>query len=132
MRHLRQGVDAGIGSAGAVELKVLPLRQRAHGTIDLALHGPGVLLNLPPAVPGADIFDGELEAGHGLEFTIYKIQLPMLPSPAGRRGAARPVLALIGCERACSSWCPPPRSSSRRRRPPAPIPCWRTRRRSTP
>ena len=37
----------------------------AHGAIDLALHGPRVLLDLPAAVARAGVFDRQLEAGHG-------------------------------------------------------------------
>ena len=64
VRDLGERVHAGIGPARAVELEVAPPGDRPDGAIDLALHGPCVLLNLPAAVARAGVLDGEAEAGH--------------------------------------------------------------------
>src|SRR5262249_6809616 len=47
VRDLADRVHAGVGPARSVELEVLPPCDALHGTIDLALHGLRVLLNLP-------------------------------------------------------------------------------------
>jgi hypothetical protein len=64
MRDLGERMDAGIGSARAVELELPASRDLADGAIDLALHRAGVLLDLPAAVLRAGILDDELEARH--------------------------------------------------------------------
>ena len=48
----------------------------ADGAIDVPLHRPGVLLDLPARVPGPGIFDEELEAGHwGSEGRTQKLEV---------------------------------------------------------
>ena len=64
VRDLAERVDAGVGAARSVQLEVLPAGDGAHGAVDLALHGPRVLLNLPAAVARAGVFDRQLEARH--------------------------------------------------------------------
>ncbi len=65
VRHLGQGVHAGVGAAGPVKLEVLALGQVAHRRHDLARHRAGVLLDLPAAVARAVVLEGQLEARHG-------------------------------------------------------------------
>ena len=55
----------------------------AHGAIDFALHGFGVLLDLPAAVARAGVFDGQFEAWHSVPTSL--IALPRPP----RRSRAR-------------------------------------------
>ena len=64
MRHLRQRVNARVGPARSVQLEVLPAGHGPDRAIDLALDRPGVLLNLPAAVSGAGVLDGQLESRH--------------------------------------------------------------------
>ena len=64
MCDLRERMHSGIGSSGAIELELSPSSHLADGLIDLPLHGSSVLLNLPPAVARAGVFDDELVAGH--------------------------------------------------------------------
>ena len=61
---LARRVDARVGAAGAVELEVLPQGDGADGAIDLALHRPRILLDLPAAVPRPGVLDRQFEAGH--------------------------------------------------------------------
>ena len=84
-------VDARVGAAGAVELEVLPQGDAADGAIDLALHRPRVLLDLPAAVPRSGVFDRQFEAGHRVivsgRFGVRSVQGGLLdrrPSSAGR------------------------------------------------
>ena len=46
------------------ELEVPPASDRFDRAIELALHRPCILLNLPAAVPSAGVLDGEAKAGH--------------------------------------------------------------------
>ena len=73
VRDLRQRVDAGVGAARPVQLEVRAAGRLADRAIDLALHRPRVLLDLPAAVARAGVLDQELEAWHS----------------STRRGAAR-------------------------------------------
>ena len=59
MGYLRDGVDAGIRPAGAVDFEV-GSQEVLGGLAELTLHGPGVVLLLPAAVLGSVIFKGEL------------------------------------------------------------------------
>ena len=63
VRHLRQGVHAGVGAARTGELHLLA-GGRLEGLPHLAGHGARVLLFLPPAVAGAFVFDGQAIGGH--------------------------------------------------------------------
>jgi hypothetical protein len=65
MRHLSQRVNARVGPAGAVKLEVFAAADRSCGLIDLALNRPRVLLDLPPALAGSGVLDGQLESWHG-------------------------------------------------------------------
>jgi hypothetical protein len=61
---LGEGVDAGVGPAGAVEFEFSRAGSLANGAVDLALHRPRVLLDLPAAIAGSRVFDRQLEAHH--------------------------------------------------------------------
>ena len=50
VRDLRERVDAGVGPARAVELEFAASRDLPNRAVDLALHGAGVLPDLPAAV----------------------------------------------------------------------------------
>ena len=63
VRDLGQRVDAGVGAARSVQLEFLAPGRRADGAIDLALHRPGVLLDLPAAVSRAGVLDRSLKRG---------------------------------------------------------------------
>src|SRR5476649_2303304 len=64
MRDLRRRVNTGVGATRSVELEVFSAGDDAHRAIDLTLHGPGVLLNLPAAVARSGVFDRQLQARH--------------------------------------------------------------------
>src|SRR4029078_1099226 len=64
VRHLRQRMHTGIGPSGAVQLEIPSSGDVAHRAIDFSLHGAGIFLNLPAAVPRAGILPRELETGH--------------------------------------------------------------------
>ena len=64
VRDLRERVHAGVGSSRSVELEVRAARRRADRAVDLALHRPRVLLDLPAAVAGSRVFDRQLEPRH--------------------------------------------------------------------
>src|SRR5262245_18022043 len=66
MRRLRDRMDARRRPCGAVQLEILASGHDANRTVDFALDGSRVLLNLPAAVPRSGVFDGELEARHGV------------------------------------------------------------------
>jgi hypothetical protein len=57
-------MHAGVGASGPVQLEITHASRFAHGPIDLAGHGAGILLNLPPAVARAGVLESQLEAGH--------------------------------------------------------------------
>ena len=61
MRDLRDGVDAGVGAAGAIQLEIAATRHGAHRLVDLALNRACVLLNLPAAVARSGVLDRQLE-----------------------------------------------------------------------
>ena len=61
---LCQRMHAGVGASGSVQLEVLTAGYLADRAVDFALNRPGVLLNLPAAVPGAGVLDRQFEAGH--------------------------------------------------------------------
>ena len=63
MRHLRQGVHAGIGPAGPVQPDGLAAEARDRGLQDLLHREPGRLA-LPAHEPGAVVFEHELVARH--------------------------------------------------------------------
>ncbi len=80
------------------------------GTFEVALHRPGVLLDLPPAVAGARVLDGELETRHrwfryatGTRLPCAGVRGPGIlreyvavhPMTAARRVAAAIVLMLV-------------------------------------
>jgi hypothetical protein len=62
MRHLRERMHAGIGASRSVQLELVLIGGGLDRALDLSLHRLRVLLELPPAVPGAGIFDGQLES----------------------------------------------------------------------
>src|SRR5439155_9082187 len=64
VRDLGERMNAGIGAARSVQLEIFAPRYGARCSIEFALHGPGVLLDLPAAVPRARVFDGQFEARH--------------------------------------------------------------------
>ena len=64
VRDLGERMDARIGAARPIQLEVLAAGHRTDGAIDLTLNRPGVLLNLPAAVPRAGVLDRQLEARH--------------------------------------------------------------------
>ena len=57
VRDLRERVHAGVGPSRAVELELPPPRHVRDRPIDLSRDGPRVLLDLPPAVARAGVFD---------------------------------------------------------------------------
>jgi hypothetical protein len=61
MCDLRQGVYACIGSPRAVELEGLDPGDLTNRAIDLPLDRAGVSLNLPSAVTGAGVLDGQFQ-----------------------------------------------------------------------
>src|ERR1700726_1158178 len=63
MRDLPERVHAGVGAAGAMHAHLLSA-DRFHRGLERALHGRGVILDLPARERRAVIFDGELVAGH--------------------------------------------------------------------
>src|SRR5262245_29243178 len=75
MSHLTERMHPCVGASGSIELEVGPAGDIAHGSIDLALHRSRVLLNLPAAVAGPRVLDGQLEPGHGSELTTSGSQL---------------------------------------------------------
>ena len=64
MGDLPEGVHARVGSARAIQLEGALAGHLADRAVDFALHGAGILLNLPAAVPGPGILDEELETRH--------------------------------------------------------------------
>src|SRR5262245_59656907 len=64
MRNLSEGMDTGVRSSGTVQFELTAAGNLANRPIDLPLDGPGVFLDLPPAIPGAGVLDDELETGH--------------------------------------------------------------------
>ena len=64
VRDLAERVHARVGAARAVQLEPVGAERLAHGAVDLALHRPRVLLDLPAAVAGAGVLDEQLEPGH--------------------------------------------------------------------
>src|SRR5438132_4177887 len=62
VRDLRHRVHARIRPTGPVELEFIDAGRLADGAFDFAVYGARVLLNLPPAIAGARVFDGELES----------------------------------------------------------------------
>ena len=67
---LANGVHARVGPPRAIQLECLRAGRGTDGPFDLAGHGPGVLLDLPPAVARAGVFDGEFESGHVVEIIL--------------------------------------------------------------
>jgi hypothetical protein len=63
---LGDGVHAGVGASGTVDLEAVAPGRLAHGLDQLALDGPRVGLDLPAAVARAGVLDGQLEPGHRL------------------------------------------------------------------
>ena len=57
VRHLRKRVHPGVGASGAVQLESRAPGRFAHRAVEFACHRAGVLLNLPPAVARAGVFD---------------------------------------------------------------------------
>ena len=80
MRDLRQRMHAGVGPAGSIQLEVRDTRRLMYRALDLALHRPRVLLNLPAAVAGAGVFDGELEAHGGSALSLHSRWHPTVAS----------------------------------------------------
>ncbi len=64
VRDLAERVHAGIGSPGAVRVELPAAGDVRERSVELALHRPGVLLDLPTAVAGAGVFEGQLVASH--------------------------------------------------------------------
>ena len=64
VRHLAQSMDAGISPPGAVKLDTVFSRGFSCGRKNFTLNGACVLLNLPAAVAGALVLDGEFESWH--------------------------------------------------------------------
>jgi hypothetical protein len=69
MRDLAEGVDAGVGAAGAADHHRLA-GERQRGLLDRLLDGPPVLLPLPTDKRAAIIFDGELVARHADQSSV--------------------------------------------------------------
>ena len=79
-----------------------------HGrdrALDLAGHGPGVLLDLPPAVAGAGVLDGQLEARH----RWFSYATGTRRAVCRRRGWRPPGQELARCHDRRSSPCSPSR-----------------------
>jgi hypothetical protein len=95
VRDLCQRVHPGVGAARAVELEVVPPGHGADRAIDFALHAPGVLLNLPAAVPRAGILDGELEAGHALIVGSRLVNPTSLSTITGAAANSPVVVSLV-------------------------------------
>ncbi len=74
VRNLRQGVDAGVGAAGPIQLEVLAATDLAHRAVDLTLNRASVLLDLPPAVSSARVLDQEPETRHASVWTGWSRQ----------------------------------------------------------
>jgi len=81
---LREGVHAGVGTAGAVQLEVLTSGHRPDRPVQFTLDGARVLLDLPAAVAGAGVLDREAIAGHA---SILRAAADLQPSVWGRLGA---------------------------------------------
>ena len=64
VRDLPDGVHAGVGPPGPIQLEFPRPERLAYRPVDLSLDRAGVLLNLPARVPGACVFDQQLEACH--------------------------------------------------------------------
>ncbi len=64
MRHLRQGMDPGVGATGPMDDHHLAAEIRDRG-FERLLHRQSLRLTLPADEPGAVIFDRQLVAGHG-------------------------------------------------------------------
>ena len=64
VRDLTQRMNAGVRPSRAVRLELVGSQRVAQGAVQLALHGPGVLLNLPAAVARPGVFDGEFVSWH--------------------------------------------------------------------
>src|SRR5690606_2770844 len=67
MCDLPERVHAGVRAPRPVELEPALAGNLPDRAIELSLHGAGVLLDLPPAVPGSGVFEEEAEAGHAAE-----------------------------------------------------------------
>jgi hypothetical protein len=63
MADLTEGVDAGVGAAGAMHDNSL-LRNFARGGIDFALNRREAGLELPAVEVGAIVSDGEFDVSH--------------------------------------------------------------------
>src|SRR5262245_21229159 len=64
MRDLGERMDAGVGPAGAVDLKLFLTGHMANGLRELSLHRARILLDLPSAVTSPGILENDFEAGH--------------------------------------------------------------------
>ena len=63
MGDLRHRMDACIGAASAIDANIFAA-DCLYGTLQRALHGGGIVLDLPAGERRAVIFDGELVTGH--------------------------------------------------------------------
>src|SRR5262249_62040075 len=86
---LLERVHPGVRAAGPVQLEVAPAGHHPHRGLDLALDRPGVLLDLPAAVPRARVFDPELEARHFRRRTVAPAAAAVNAGPTTRRPLIR-------------------------------------------
>ena len=63
MRDLPQRVHTGVGAAGAIDADLFAAN-RFHGIFQRALHGRGIVLDLPAGKRRAVIFNDEFVTGH--------------------------------------------------------------------
>ena len=105
VRDLPQRVDARVGPSGSVGLEPRDAEAFAHRPVQLALDGARVLLDLPAAVAGAGVFEGEFESGHVRKLTTQNWNSNTVALQSGTVWSAAPgsdVVELSSCERSYS------------------------------
>src|SRR5262245_38470281 len=65
VHHLAERVHSRIGSTGTLQVHVMIPKYLGNRLSHFPHHGAGILLLLPPAVPGAVILQDDFESGHG-------------------------------------------------------------------
>src|SRR2546427_6970392 len=86
MRDLPQRMDAGVCAPRPVDLEFPHASRFLNRPFELTLNGPGILLDLPPAVASAGVLDRHLEShAHALtSFSVlgsaFWVRVPLLGS----------------------------------------------------
>ncbi|PYR20887.1 MAG: hypothetical protein DMF98_22965 [Acidobacteria bacterium] len=76
VRDLAGGMHPRIGPARARQLEVSAAGHFPDRVVDFALDGPGVLLDLPAAVSGPGVLEGQFESRQRRQFLRYIMPFP--------------------------------------------------------